>query len=384
MNKLKLFLAISLFAPLLGLGQTTDWDDMIKLRSRLKTSVEVQARDLIKAQVDSAVTISNRSTFFALYPIELWLSYYVTNQWSNIMTSVAAYDSTYARELTKKTQPLKDELYQSIKKSGLVNKQNIIQAIESSSLSQEEKEFVLLHFSSCLQGIGDSEITQDSLNTLANVFLSKWPDNKWQWYIKTYIRSEYVAGKWGIDFDIFTGFGEISIDKQQKFDNLIPMGFGFSVFYRRAFLQFRNYLGRTRVKEAIPMQTTTWERASYVSMYKLEGVVGASVLETRLIRVLPFAGISTFDLFPTEDEIGRNENYKTINYEFFPMVVLGSSIDLKIARKPRKIMAGCEQNYWFLRCRFAYESYKLTESNTCNAYTLTMSLGGFARKISKQ
>lgn len=376
-----------LIVTLSCMGAQLSWagtiDSLAGLRSRLQHAVQQSNKVQIVEKMDSATVFSQKTDYLALYPIEEWLIAYQTQQWDKLKQSIALYNESYLQMLSQKKLPLKDELYNLVQSQALSNQQAVEDNISISSQTDEDKQFLRMHYASCLQAIGSPQIQQESLNAQANEFMNQYTESQWNWYTRNYIRHEYSSSNWGIDFDLFAGIEPFKVSNKQQFEMAIPLGFGFGLYYGRVALQLRNYIGMSKVRENIQTVSTEWQRGSAVAVYKMEACLGFTAVESKHLRIIPLAGISTCDVLPTDAEIEHNRNYKGIGYKMFPIAIFGATFDYKFARRPQNTEARSEQSFWCLRCRAQYER-SFNTSDTFDGFMVTLGIGGFARKITRK
>jgi hypothetical protein len=326
--------------------------------------------------------------YMALYPSEQWFIMYWTKDYERLITSVKQYDSIYPL-LSRKVQPASDPLYMMLREKTLKQREFIINQIKGSLLTDQDKDFLVMHLNACLLNKGTKkgteDLTQDSLNYQANQFFSKYPKSEMISFTRKYIRYQLVPSKWGFTFEFFTGYGIFSGDLKNHYTNNIPMGVAFDVYYKNLAFYLRDYIGFSNTKHDFTNVNgnVVWDKNSQVRVYLPELSVGYVIKEDKHLKLAPFVGISSTDISATEYDLKDNPDLKQFELSFTTTYSVGFNVDLKL-RKPRNAMATSEQSYFFLRLRYGYNFPQFANSYSGfggNMQYITIGIGGFARRM---
>lgn len=324
--------------------------------------------------------------YLSLYNIERWLIEYWTNDFKSIIQGAVRYDSI-ATSMQNKILPPEDYLYLKLQQNIYKQKQTIENSIKESSLTQSEKDFLVLHFYSCLISENTKDLTQDTLNLRAEDFLQKYPTNEHNEIIRNYIRYKFVPSNWGLAFEFFSGYGFFSGNLKNHYTNNVPMGVAFDIYYKNIALYLRDYIGFSYTKHDFDEQGVLWPEKSQVRVYLPEASLGYIVHDSKNLKLAPFIGISSTYIASTEYDLEKTPSLSIYELKFTTTYTLGFNLDFKFG-KPKMAMVtnGPEESNWFLRIRYGYNFPQFSKSYNGfdgDMQYITIGFGGFGRKIKR-
>ena len=124
----------------------------------------------------------------------------------------------------------------------LENRINTIQTIRNASLAEEEK--MLLEIQHILMvSNADTNMTQDSLNTLSRNFVLSYPQSAYKSYVANYALYDYQPSKWGLGLDFFVGTNLFDGELGNYFQTSFNFGIAFEFQYKKTTLYLRNNIG---------------------------------------------------------------------------------------------------------------------------------------------
>jgi hypothetical protein len=147
--------------------------------------------------------------YLVLYPLEYWYILYWTQQYDELLTSMALQDSVnrypyrsytpyddrlFDKRISPPNDLLGEKLYRRSKDSIL----QLYSFIDNSSLKKEDKDFLKLRLQ-YITSVGDyNPGTRDSLNLSADNFLAWYPNSRYNPFIRKNIRYQFVPSKWDL------------------------------------------------------------------------------------------------------------------------------------------------------------------------------------------
>ncbi|HEY5391854.1 MAG TPA: hypothetical protein VIJ57_07060 [Hanamia sp.] len=336
--------------------------------------------------------------YLIFYPLENWYILYWTQQYNELLKSISVTDSLnnqrfnrigYDDDLRfdKKIQPAQDLLFSKLYER---SKDSILQLdtfIDNSSLKDEDKDFLKLNLLYLIKAGSSRATARDSLNVSADKFLEEFPASKHVSFIRKYIRAEYVPSKWGFVFEFFSGYDILTKELKDHFTNAVPIGVAFDIYYKKWALFLRDHIGLNKTSIDIPYNNGVWEKGSQVRVYLPEASVGYVALENKILKLTPFAGISSTDFSPTTVDQNSNSNLKNAELKFTTTWSAGLNVDIKIGRSKTPMVSYNEESYWFLRVRYGYNLPQF--QNKYDGYSgaihyITVGVGGFGRAIKRK
>jgi hypothetical protein len=324
--------------------------------------------------------------YIGLYPIDQWIIEYWTNDYASIIQNVKKFDSINF-SLRKKIRPLPDDLLLKLEEKSYSQKETIVNSINNSPLHQQDKDFLIMHLYSILLTPYKKDITQDTLNYLADGFIQKYPSNELEDFIKSYIRYKLEPSNWGLTFEFFSGYGIFSGDSKNHFSNNVPIGVAFDVCYKKLVLYLRDYIGFSLTNHDFTDKGEVWTKNSQVRVFLPEASLGYAVHDGKNLKLVPFIGISSSHITPTDYDLKVKPKLKDYALPFTTTYSTGFNIDLKFGDpKVAMVTNGPEQSYWFIKIRYAYNFPRFSKSldgfNGDMQY-VTIGFGGFGRRIKR-
>jgi len=388
--------AISVMLFCYGSAQTDSIQYEIQNSARSKSVLILKGRNLLLdnflsgdiakvAEIENYLTdkLSNED-YIALYPVEQWLIKFWTKDYDKLIQSVKQYDSIYP-SLQKKVHPQEDDLYMKLKEKSYKQKLTMVNSINNSSLTQQDKDFLILHFYSCLLSTNSKDITQDTLNYLSDNFIRKYPGNGLIEFTRKYIRYKLIPSKWGFTFEFFSGYGIFTGNLRTHYSDNIPFGVAFDIYYKRYVLYLRDYIGFSHTNHDFTDKNEVWTKNSQVRVYLPEASLGFIIHDGRRFKLAPFIGISSTDISPTENDLTEKPALKDYELPFTTTFTVGFNVDLKFGKAGGTMSTNrFEQSYLFMRIRYAYNFPQFSKSYNGfggNMQYITIGLGGFNRKI---
>ncbi|MEM6642344.1 MAG: hypothetical protein AAF616_05150 [Bacteroidota bacterium] len=383
-----LFLFACLLSVHYGLGQTSGSNQIStsekieKTRKRLLDAVIEDNLTNISILYQALSKLDDEN-YLAIYPGEEWLIGYWLRDYQVILDGIGAYDSAFLTTNGMRVQPSGDYLIYKLKEKIDTRVSELKSQIQTSSYSEEQKDFLALNLDYLLYS-GDN---QEQLNSSANSFLKNHPNSEYEDYIREYVRYEFKPSKWGFSFEFFSGYGVFTEDLSRDFTNNVPIGIAFDVFYKKYVLFLRNYIGFSRTTNAIEFDGGTWQEDAQVRVFLPEASVGYTLVDSKRIKFMPFVGISSTSVSPTEYDRNRIEEYDKVGLDFTTTYSFGLNMDLVLGKSGSvPIISWNEEAYWFIRLRYSYNQpqfNKKYEGFEGNFHYITFGFGGFGRKLKR-
>lgn len=399
---MKKLIALSLLVLLstIVIGQTDSLRKEILNYSNSKSSLIMNARSLLLDKFlegkyekvdeikDYMMTELDDTDYIALYPAEFWLISYWTNDFQEILSSIHEFDSTKIASLYSRIQPINDMLLQKLKDSSIKSKHNLDLSINNSEFGLEDKYFLLMHLNFLLNEKSNPDVNQDTLNIIADNYLSRYPNNLYTDFTRKYIRYKMIPSKWGFTAEFFSGYGIFTSNLDQYYTNNIPIGVAFDIYYKNVALFLRDYIGFSKTKNDVIYSNGIWEEGSQVRVFLPEASIGYVALDNRFLKAIPFIGIASTDIGPTQYDLNQEPGLDEVELEFTTTFSIGFNLDIKLGNANTAMVTySPEQSYWFLRLRYSYNLPKFQQKYDGyygNMHYITIGVGGFGRKLIRE
>ncbi len=327
-------------------------------------------------------SVEKDQNFLAFFPTERWFLYYWIERYDPLMSDLANYDEDYHRSIDQKLGPARDSLYLKLRSGLRVQRFQIIENIQRAELSDTEKAFLILNLDYFITAYAKT-INRDSLNHLSNEYLTSYPQSRFENYVRKYIRFEMKNSKWGLGFEFFSGYGAFTGHLRKNFKNHVPFGVAFDVCYMNFTLFLRDYIGLGSTNDSIPFKDGTWRKDAKASTFLPEASIGYTVVENKIIKLVPFLGIASMEISPSQSDIKKYPEYENVHLKLTTTYTFGLNLDFKIAKAKKVINRPNERSYWFLRLRYAYNKPQFEQKyNRFNGdfHYITIGIGALGRQ----
>ncbi len=281
--------------------------------------------------------------------------------------------------------PPRDLLAIELQQKAIREKVALLAGILSSTLSDEEKQFLEVFVATWIVDRRNPRTAQDSINTVADLFLSEYPRSRFVPYIRTYIRFVYSPSEWSYGYDL--SFGTIGLREyiSTLFNDATTLGLGFDVTYRKFAFYPRIAVGfGSSVKKTFD-HVGTWNEGLPIEIMIPELSVGYLFVENRFIRVTPFAGIAGILIAPPETEKNKPGNDVMLNSD--ASFIYGLNIDLRLGAYGSPFI-GPTNDYsgWIIKMRVGMTTPSYTGTNSAfsgSTFYITLGIGGTNRPIKR-
>ena len=342
----------------------------------------------IKEIKDYLISEVANNDYAVFYPLEYWLILYWTREYNELIEVIKETDSLELASFQKKIKPLNDLLFTKVRDKSRESKAFLIGSVSNSELKPVDKEFLKMNLNFLLSGEDYTLIDQDYLNNQADDFLNDFPDSDYEEFTRKYIRFKYRASNWGMGMDFFTGYGIYTGSLSDAFRNHVPIGIAFDISYKRLTLYLRDYISFNKSKLDISYPEVIWPEGSRAQVFLPEASLGYVVADSKKLKLTPFAGISAADISPSTADEEDDPGLEDVGLEYTTTWTVGLNLDLKMSafRSPLASTGGTEQNYWFIRFRYAFNLPQFTGKYPGfdgNIHYLVIGVGGFGRRMKR-
>lgn len=326
--------------------------------------------------------------YLAFCQPEKWCISYWIAEYDFILNDISNFSApVYGRQ--PRITPGPDVLAMELAQALTTQRKAMHEQIGASDQSEMHKRFLVLNFDFLLTQFGQVEsISQENLNAAATDYLTLYPGSPFEDYVKKYIRYELQPSKWAFAFEFFSGYGMFTDDLSAHFENNVPIGIDFDVYYKKFVLYLRDYIGFSHTKDSLTFRGNVWRNNSQARVFLPEATFGYVAFENNALLVAPFTGIGSTAVSPTDNDTEKYPEYDDVGLDFTTTYVFGVNIDVKLGQSRRAIVTnGPEHAYTFIRIRYGYAlpqfNWKYT-GYTGDFHYITIGIGGFGRKLKRK
>lgn len=336
--------------------------------------------DMAKVQeIRSYLMSVNDSSYLILRPKENRLIMYRTNEFRELLEDIINPNTRYGNDVMPKIEPPQDDLLDELLYSCNFYKPLIKVQINNSTLSDEEKSFLVLYFNYIT--IKKADRNQKKFNYESDKFLSQWPNSRFETLIREDIRYVEELGNWGSGVDFFMGVNSFSGKLGEQILNGFAIGNGFDVSYKRVDFYLRNHLAFHETKQLDNYVTNTYKVRGSVNFIMPEISMGIPVFENHRIKLSPFAGIAAMGI----NETTYDTPVDRINLDMTRTYIGGINLNLKLnTSKDDKVHKGSK--YVMLRLRYTYAAPQFHKNHPEYSgvlHSVQLSLGAKSRGMKR-
>ena len=287
--------------------------------------------------------------------------------------------------MDKTIEPSNDYLYVKLQQKLYLQNSAIENAISKSSLPQSDKDFLVIHFYSCLINNDTKTITQDTLNLLTVNFIKKYSDNAHIEFLRKHIRLKYVPSNWGYGTEFFSGYSFFTNNLKDHFSSNVPIGVAFDLSYKKVVLYLRDYVGIGHTLHDLTDKNVIWPKKSTYNLCLPELSLGYVIHDGKILKLAPFVGIASTDISPTENDIKESPGVEDNQLNFTTTYSIGFNMDIKFGRNIGIGLSSFrEESNMIFRIRYAYNLPQFSGKYAGfegNMHYITLGIGGFGRKL---
>ncbi len=325
------------------------------------------------------------SDYLALYPEEYWIILYWTKEYAELTENIQQLDSAKEASLRNRIRPLNDMLDYKLDEKSFANEAQLKKQIQDSELEPETKQFLSMHLDWLLLENRKTFSAQDSLNEQADNFLETYPQSKYEYFTKEYIRYKLVPGNWGFGYGIYGGYGKYSENLSENYKDNATFGLSFDVYYKNFELDLRMNTSGTKSKNDFSYSLGTFEKGSKMACDFFEASLGYAVFNNNRFRILPFAGIGTMSIHPITKDTEKTPELEEVSLDYTSTYVVGLNFDIKIGQKDAPKFYP-SPSYGFIRIRYEYCMPRFEEKYdgmTGDMHYITIGFGGVGRGVKR-
>lgn len=226
----------------------------------------------------------------------------------------------------------------------------------------------------------------DGINSALLAYLGRNPTSVYRPIIEQYVRYEYLPSPFTVGGGVFAGSTVFTGELGQAFSNGPRFGFGLDGTWKRWQTHFAYGTGSTEPRQTYVFDGAVWSPDLSINHIQLEWGVGYCVLETRWLRVAPFAGLSLLYLTPykVKDKVIRPEDDRRL-WCAQPLTA-GLNLELKLDKQQQFGPGANGDASWFIRLRGGWRQASLTAGPGAagSVYFAELGIAGYIRGMGKR
>lgn len=244
----------------------------------------------------------------------------------------------------------------------------------------------MLHLNSQVSGEPLMKLSQEEVNAMADIYLETHQESLYEEYIRNYIRYQYAPSDRSLGMDFSAGYGILTGELSQMYNNLGILGFGLDVEYKKFTLFLRANAGFAKTLQDRENNGVYWEKGSESSFFIPDASIGYAVLENDKLKLSPYVGIGGASIEPTTTDKEERPDLKELKVGFSPAYTVGLNVNIKLGWETAPYWTVVEdKSYWLIKLRYGYsmpqfDNYPL---HSGNVHHVTIGFGGMYRGMKR-
>jgi len=320
---------------------------------------------------------------------EYWLLLYNTQEYRLLLENIAqtgligtTLDIT---NTSKQINPFQDSLFEylDLNYEGTIL---IINSLDESSFSQEEKDLLLLHYNFCHFDSELERTSQEKLNGMADDFLYRYPYSIYGPFVKKKIRVREKISKLAIGYGIYFGYTPFSGAISESLNNSGNIGFALDLYYSNLYFSLSyTFSGSTIKKDIQCQQNQVWEKNMSANIFMPAAQIGYLLFNKSKYNLTPFIGISFLHIEPGFEDILVYPVLENVYFDSNPNWSAGLSINLfSKPNLPSKIYKKSHIIQVYTQLKYTYSNFTFNQnSNDFNGslHQLSLQISLLSRKV---
>lgn len=231
----------------------------------------------------------NDDNYVALTPFEQWHILLWTKEYDALTETLRHSDSVYFASYEKKVFPEQDDLMRRLYYRSAEDEHLLRFSLNEAQLPEEDRAFLTLFLDWLVRS--ENNDNQDNWNAEADKFLAGYPNSEYEWFVRHWIRKQYVENDWGwgMGLDVCGGFLTGSL--KDKFLPIFGFGISFDVLYKKFLLNLGYDIIISDTKIDQPYSGGIYPAGSRDNVMNFYADLGYRIVDNRAISVIPFVGI---------------------------------------------------------------------------------------------
>ena len=227
--------------------------------------------------------------YVALTPFEQWHILLWTKEYDALTETLRHSDSVYFASYEKKVFPEQDDLMRRLYYRSAEDEHLLRFSLNEAQLPEEDRAFLTLFLDWLVRS--ENNDNQDNWNAEADKFLAGYPNSEYEWFVRHWIRKQYVENDWGwgMGLDVCGGFLTGSL--KDKFLPIFGFGISFDVLYKKFLLNLGYDIIISDTKIDQPYSGGIYPAGSRDNVMNFYADLGYRIVDNRAISVIPFVGI---------------------------------------------------------------------------------------------
>lgn len=273
--------------------------------ARLQLLVSLQANDLSESALwrDSLLRFGDTDHAGLVWD-EQWLLYFWEGTYGNLFDEVVRFDETERQRLADKVQPPKDHLFEWLDSAVYDRRFELYENIGRGFLTEEEKQFALIELDYLLR-LNQQEQASGEWKNRLEAFLKRYPESRFQNYIRSNLYNESVTGKSyqsdpnrGFTIDLLFASGRWRNNLETTMGSPYGFDLGISYWQRRWSLGLRCTFGWEKLSRPVFQDGFEWPKDDPTVLIIPSLEIGYDILNNQKIRLFPAIGAGISILKP--------------------------------------------------------------------------------------
>ncbi len=361
-------------------------------RDDLEYAVASRNRQKVRELQQQLNTAYEQSNYIALFPIENLLLYYWLGDYDSVLLYSTKIDTLDGQSWDKISPQAGYDLYSLLRERVVRAKNRIVNGIFSSTLSDEQKDFLIIYLEDFLLEIQGDSYSKTQLDTmLRNLNVDKrkfalaYPNSAYTSELKV---EELEWDKAGLTLGIGIGFGDNTNQLAANFTNPVFAAMNIGGSHKQLVIELNLHVGGFSSKKDIVNQnepSMVWKKGGSAIYFSPSLIFGYRAFEKSRTLITPFAGVGVSIMGAnTGGEDAEFENAFT--YVYGPTIPVGVHFDFRLDKMKKAFGHDIlRPSFPTLRLSYAYNYQTLfrpaDKGISGNMHTMTLTIQLFDRSL---
>ncbi len=307
----------------LGLLNDTKWELIGKCRQHIAEAFISHDKQKIAELCEYAQTLEDEK-YLPLMPHEKWMIDLYLLDLDKFIKETTAFDSTSESELLNKE--VYDDNLDEIIFQNLPSSSDLYSLFEGyNTLEQADRDYIELYLLNLKKRNWPD---QKRINSKCDDFFSKYPDSRYDYFLRHYVR--YVFGldydSFHLDFAMGGGAAIFGGEIADWFSNGGLFSFDISIEFKKNMIEVSSRLSAANPKQDIHFKNGVWKAGTSGNLYQFQTNYGRFIPLKPKCAVVPIVGLGVGMFYPAvNSDTHTNEDIKDnrLFNKWLPTPILG-------------------------------------------------------------
>jgi len=330
----------------------------------------------------------DQNNYVTLFPGEQILLYAWSGDFERMLQCIKELNEEYIAQMRKKIMPISDNnFYQTAKERVQQESETILDNLQSSSLTQEEKDFTAIYLHYFLISNENRDTTIRKINSDTRTFITTYPNSE---YIKLFDSYELKPANWGWGIGVDFGYNLKTGSFSEYFKNGGFIDLYIDVAYKKIMITtgLGGTFGNARKDIVLSKDVILPQKMSGGGVTNFYLSLGYRFFDNKRVIVTPIAGIgSSWIKMGTTKEREDDPALKQFDHSYGLTANFGVMADIRLDKMKNLLGQNfADPSFFAIRLSYRFLYNNLTHTPIIyngNMHTITVGFNLFGRMTNR-